>query len=59
MTLGRAGLRGAIASPETNGVIPETPYAKTADGVYIAYQVAGEHELKGVPDRWRLCRVVG
>ena len=23
------------------------------------YQDAGEHELKGVPDRWRLYRVVG
>ena len=73
---------------------PETRYAKTADGVHIAYQVgargarvyslaspshvlvsqtvkdlvagsglafedAGEHDLKGVPDRWRVYRVVG
>jgi hypothetical protein len=37
---------------------PETNYAKTVDGVHIAYQVYGEHELKGVPDRWRLYRVV-
>jgi class 3 adenylate cyclase len=70
---------------------PETNYAKTMDGVHIAYQVfgdarvgakagasevlvsqtvkdlvagsgltfadAGEHELKGVPDRWHLFRV--
>lgn len=50
--------------------LPETRYAKTVDGVHIAYQVLGdgpvdivyldrgEHELKGVPDRWRLYRVV-
>lgn len=63
---------------------PETRYARTVDGVAIAYQVigegpfdlvyvpgwisnvdvgwdlplrAGEHELNGVPDRWRLVRV--
>jgi hypothetical protein len=67
--------------------MPTTRYARTKDGVNIAYQVvgdgpidlvlahawishveiycglvfedAGEHELKGVPDRWRLYRVVG
>jgi hypothetical protein len=54
--------------------IPETRYAETSDGVHIAYQVLGQgagdlvfvpgfefngaHKLKGVPDRWRLHRVV-
>ena len=45
---------------------PETRYARTAEGVYLAYQVLGsgpdvavdfdrgERELKGVPDRWHL-----
>lgn len=28
-------------------------------GSHIGLQDAGEHELKGVPDRWRLYRVVG
>jgi hypothetical protein len=30
-------------------------------GVYLslAFEDAGEHELKAVPDRWRLYRVVG
>jgi class 3 adenylate cyclase len=28
-------------------------------GVDIAFEDAGEHELKGVPDRWRLYRVPG
>jgi len=28
-------------------------------GSGIAFQDAGEHELKGVPDRWRLYRVAG
>ena len=68
---------------------PDTRYARTPDGVYLAYQTvgdgpidiawqfdtlgdvdlvsgsglafedAGDHELKDVPDRWRLFRVVG
>jgi len=25
----------------------------------LAFEDAGEHELKGVPDRWRLYRVMG
>jgi hypothetical protein len=33
----------------------DTRYARTADG---AFEDAGEHELKGVPDHWRLYRVV-
>jgi len=28
-------------------------------GSGLAFEDAGEHELKGVPDRWRLYRVVG
>jgi len=28
-------------------------------GSGLSYEDAGEHELKGVPDRWRLYRVVG
>ena len=28
-------------------------------GSVLTYEDAGEHELKGVPDRWRLYRVVG
>ena len=27
-------------------------------GSGLAFENAGEHELKGVPDRWRLYRVV-
>ena len=52
--------------------LPGTKYAKTVDGVNIAYQVRGEapvdlvclvgfasnFELKDVPDRWHLYRVV-
>jgi class 3 adenylate cyclase len=39
-------LAGSRAQAETSHVIPETRYAKTPDGVYIAYQVVGE----GPPD---------
>jgi len=28
-------------------------------GTGLVLEDAGEHELKGVPDRWRLYRVVG
>ena len=28
-------------------------------GSGLAFEDAGEHELKGVPDRWRLYRVTG
>jgi len=28
-------------------------------GSGLAFEDSGEHELKGVPDRWRLYRVVG
>ncbi len=28
-------------------------------GSGLHFEDAGEHELKGVPDRWRLYRVVG
>jgi class 3 adenylate cyclase len=28
-------------------------------GSGLVFEDAGEHELKGVPDRWRLYRVVG
>lgn len=53
--------------------IPEPRYTSASDGTSLAYQVvgrgrhdivcfafedAGEHELKGVPDRRRLYRVV-
>jgi len=42
--------------------VPQTRYAKAPDGTSIAYQDlvfggAGERELRGVPDRWRLDRV--
>jgi class 3 adenylate cyclase/pimeloyl-ACP methyl ester carboxylesterase len=35
-------LHGRIFPPETTGVIPETRYARTPDGTFLAYQVTGE-----------------
>jgi hypothetical protein len=47
------------ADEEDAAVNPTEPNnAKSVDGVHIAYQVYGEHELKGVPDRCLLYRVV-
>ena len=41
---------------------PETRYAWNDDvalaGSGFVFEDAGEHELKGVPDRWHLYRVV-
>jgi hypothetical protein len=42
-----------VANPAT----PGARYATTVDGG-LTFEEAGEHELKGVPDRWRLHRVV-
>jgi class 3 adenylate cyclase len=38
----RTALHRRIHQPETTGVIPETRYARTPDGTYLAYQVTGE-----------------
>jgi class 3 adenylate cyclase len=35
-------LRDAIGPPETDPVLPETRFAKTADGVNVAYQILGD-----------------
>lgn len=49
----RAGTRLHVATrpPETTGVIPETRYAKTADGINIAYEALGDGpvDLVAVP----------
>ena len=47
---------GAIACP-SEVLVSQTIKDLTA-GFGIAYNDRGEHELKGVPDRWRLYRVV-
>jgi class 3 adenylate cyclase len=39
---GKAALHRSICRSETTGVIPETRYATTSDGLSIAYQVFGE-----------------
>jgi len=47
---------GAKAGP-SEVLVSQTVKDLTA-GSGLVYQEAGEHELKGVPDRWRLYRVV-
>lgn len=42
--------------------LPETRFAWNGDdalGSSLAFEDTGEHELKGVPDRWRLYRLTG
>jgi class 3 adenylate cyclase len=51
---GVAKLAVATAQPETTGVNPETRYAKTFDGVHIAYQVIGTGPLDLVFISWLL-----
>jgi class 3 adenylate cyclase len=48
---------GAMAAPSE--VLVSQTVKDLVAGSGLAFEDAGEHELKGVPDRWRLFRVVG
>jgi len=48
---------GALAGP--GEVLVSSTVKDLVAGSGLAFEDAGEHELKGVPDRWRLYRVVG
>ena len=48
---------GGLAAPSE--VLASQTVRDLTAGSGIAFEDAGEHELKGVPDRWRLHRVVG
>ena len=47
---------GALAGP-SEVLVSQTVKDLTA-GSGLIFEDAGEHELKGVPDRWRLYRVL-
>jgi class 3 adenylate cyclase len=47
----------AVAGPDA--VLVSEPIVALCKGAGLTFEDAGEHELKGVPDRWRLYRVVG
>jgi class 3 adenylate cyclase len=47
---------GGLAGPSE--VLASQTVRDLTAGSGIAFQDAGEHELKGVPDRWRLYAVV-
>jgi class 3 adenylate cyclase len=47
---------GAIAGPSE--VLVSSTVKDLVAGSGLSFADAGEHELKGVPDRWRLYRVV-
>jgi class 3 adenylate cyclase len=46
----------ALAGPGV--VLVSSTVRDLTAGSGLAFEDAGEHELKGVPDRWRLYRVV-
>ncbi len=48
---------GALAQPSE--VLVSQTVKDLVAGSGLSFEDAGEHELKGVPDRWRLYRVVG
>ena len=48
---------GALAGPSE--VLASSTVKDLVAGSGLSFEDAGEHELKGVPDRWRLYRVVG
>lgn len=47
---------GSVAGP--GEVLVSSTVKDLVAGSGLAFEYAGEHELKGVPDRWRLYRVV-
>ena len=47
----------ALAGPSE--VLASSTVRDLTAGCGLMFEDAGEHELKGVPDRWRLFRVVG
>jgi class 3 adenylate cyclase len=47
----------ALASPSE--VLVSSTVKDLVAGSGLVFEDAGEHELKGVPDRWRLYRAVG
>jgi len=48
---------GALAGP--GDVLVSSTVKDLVAGSGLSFEDAGEHELKGVPDRWHLYRVVG
>lgn len=57
-----ASKRGVIAAHRSARSEPRKVSSTVKDltaGSGLAFEDAGEHELKGVPYRWRLYRVVG
>jgi class 3 adenylate cyclase len=52
------GARVAALAQPREVLVSSTEKDLTA-GSGLIFEDAGEHELKGVPDRWRLYRVVG
>ena len=52
------GARVAAAAGPSEVLVTTTVRDLTA-GSGLVFEDAGEHDLKGVPDRWRLYRVVG
>ena len=47
------------AHAEASEVLVSQTVKDLVAGSGLSFEDAGEHELKGVPDRWRLYRVVG
>jgi class 3 adenylate cyclase len=52
------GARVAAAAPRSQVLVSQTVKDLVA-GSGFTFEDAGEHELRGVPDRWRLYRVTG
>jgi class 3 adenylate cyclase len=47
------------ALAESSQVLVSSTVKELVAGSGLTFEDAGEHELKGVPDRWHLFRVVG
>jgi class 3 adenylate cyclase len=56
VTVNIAARVSALAAP--NEILVSSTVKDLAPGSGLGFEDAGEHELKGVPDRWRLYRVI-
>ena len=43
---------------ETSEILASSTVKDLTAGSGLVFEDAGEHELKGIPDRWRLYRVI-
>ena len=57
LQIGRISTPGRICEPYAGEVLVSGPAASMLEGSHLRLEDAGEHELKGLPGRRRVCRL--